>query len=161
MSEFSNFIRSLIVIICIVITSGCGRDVAETTDEVKRTTPVANSPSLALKPAILPADLRNAHQQRDENPGRYADVDESWQPDGQDGGSQRRQLAGRKFVNALRVWRDQDLKYSTTAELLEISTDDRTVTLLKANGVAISVPIDRLSEHDRNFLNHIVSSRPR
>jgi len=56
------------------------------------------------------------------------------------------------FVNSIRQWRDKEGQYSTNAELVAVSIENRSVKLLKENGVAIDVPVDRLSLHDRNFL---------
>ncbi len=151
MSEIRIFLCLLIVCGCLVIGTGCDSartDVAKSTGgEIEGNTPVNSTPGSSGSEGLVAAELRG-------------DANDDW--------SQALQLSpasdvasrpGHRLVNTLRVWRDQDLKYSTTAELLEVSIEDRSVKLLKANGVAIIVPIDRLSEHDRSFLNHVVSSQ--
>lgn len=66
---------------------------------------------------------------------------------------------GNSVVGTLRIWRDRDSQYSTNAELLEISLNSKSVKLLKENGIAITVPIERLSEHDKNFLMHYLAAQ--
>lgn len=64
-------------------------------------------------------------------------------------------------VGSLRVWNDRDGLFSTNAELLEISLQSRAVKLLKENGVAITVPFELLSIHDRRYLVHVVAASAR
>ena len=61
-----------------------------------------------------------------------------------------------QFVNTMRRWQDKESQYTTNAELVSVSIAKRNVTLLKDNGVTIEVSIDRLSDHDRNFLTQAV-----
>ena len=61
-----------------------------------------------------------------------------------------------QFVNTMRHWNDNESQYTTNAELVSVSIEKRSVTLLKDNGVTIEVSIDRLSKHDRNFLTQAV-----
>ena len=56
----------------------------------------------------------------------------------------------------MRHWNDNESQYTTNAELVSVSIEKRSVTLLKDNGVTIEVSIDRLSKHDRNFLTQAV-----
>lgn len=61
-----------------------------------------------------------------------------------------------RFINSMRQWRDRENQYSTNAELVSVSIKNRSIKLLKDNGITIDVSIDRLSEHDRNFLTQAV-----
>ena len=61
-----------------------------------------------------------------------------------------------QFVNTMREWKDNESQFSTNAELLSVSIKRRCVKLLKENGVTVDVSIDRLSQHDRNFLTQAV-----
>ena len=56
------------------------------------------------------------------------------------------------FVSSLRMWKDDKGLFSTNAELLAVSTSSREIRLLKENGVIVTVPFDRLSVHDKNFI---------
>ncbi len=49
-----------------------------------------------------------------------------------------------------RTWKDKSGKFSIQAELVE--SDGTAVTLKKADGKVIKVPVDRLSDEDRQFL---------
>ena len=61
-----------------------------------------------------------------------------------------------RFVNSVRQWTDNESRFSTNAELVSVSIKNRSIKLLKENGVMIEVSIDRLSTHDRNFLKQAV-----
>ncbi|GAB6188180.1 SHD1 domain-containing protein [Thermopirellula anaerolimosa] len=50
----------------------------------------------------------------------------------------------------VRTWKDKTGKFSIRAELVE--SDGTTVKLKRADGKVISVPVDRLSDQDRQFL---------
>jgi hypothetical protein len=50
----------------------------------------------------------------------------------------------------VRTWKDKSGKFSIRAELVE--SDGTTVKLKKEDGKVISVPVDRLSDQDRQFL---------
>lgn len=50
----------------------------------------------------------------------------------------------------VRTWKDKSGKFSIRAELVE--SDGTTVKLKRADGKVISVPVDRLSDQDRQFL---------
>lgn len=52
---------------------------------------------------------------------------------------------------AARKWTSKDGRFSTEAELVE--SDDTSVTLKKTSGDTVTVPLERLSELDRHFLN--------
>ena len=65
-------------------------------------------------------------------------------------------LSGNQFVNGMRQWKDNENRFSINAELLEVSIRDRSIKLLKENGITIDVPVDRLSRHDRNFLTQAI-----
>ena len=60
------------------------------------------------------------------------------------------------FVNGLRVWRDSENLFTTNAELVAVGLKDRQVRLLKENGVAVTVPYDRLSEFDQKYVNEFL-----
>lgn len=62
------------------------------------------------------------------------------------------QASGKRFVAAMRVWRDVDDLYSTNAELISVAIDSREVKLLKDNGVTVTVPVSLLSQHDQNYI---------
>ena len=51
-----------------------------------------------------------------------------------------------------RLWVDRSGRFRVKAELLEVLEGDR-VRLKKENGVVITVPVDRLSKIDRDYLN--------
>lgn len=64
--------------------------------------------------------------------------------------------ATEQFVNTMRQWTDDESQYKTNAELVSVSLENRSIKLLKDNGVTIDVSIDRLSQHDRHFLTNAV-----
>ena len=70
------------------------------------------------------------------------------------------QQSGKRFVAALRVWRDFDDTYSTNAELMAVAVDSKEVKLLKDNGVTVTVPISLLSRHDQNYIHAFVEELP-
>ncbi len=61
-----------------------------------------------------------------------------------------------RFVNSLRVWKDNQGLFSTNAELLAVGDANQFVTLLKANGKIVQVPFHRLSRHDQNFVTQFM-----
>ena len=63
-----------------------------------------------------------------------------------------------QFVNRMRVWHDNNGQHSVNAELVAVSLDERSIKLLKDNGVTVDVSIDNISNHDRNFLTQAVNA---
>lgn len=57
---------------------------------------------------------------------------------------------------AMRRWTDKSGKFSTDAEFVEIKQDR--VVLKKANGKTVAVPLDRLSDVDREYLKTLVTA---
>jgi hypothetical protein len=53
-------------------------------------------------------------------------------------------------TGVMRTWTDRTGKFSVEAEL--IRTDGENVVLRRADGAHVNVPIDRLSDRDRQFL---------
>jgi len=49
-----------------------------------------------------------------------------------------------------RVWKDSTGRYTLDAEL--VAVDDRTVVLQRADHEMVAIPIEKLSERDREFL---------
>lgn len=62
------------------------------------------------------------------------------------------------FVNMLRVWKDAKGEFSTNAELMAVATTSSEVRLLKQNGVTITVPVEILSDHDKNYVTEFINA---
>ena len=58
-----------------------------------------------------------------------------------------------------RLWQDYDYTFSTQATLTGLTEDEQSVKLLKSNGVDIVVPIDILSQEDKEYLKSLPESQ--
>lgn len=58
-----------------------------------------------------------------------------------------------------RLWQDYDYTFSTQATLTGLTEDEKSVKLLKSNGVDIVVLIDILSQEDKEYLHSIPESQ--
>ncbi len=148
------------IVLCSALLAGCNHEIDVAVQENSQ---AGNSVGAATLESGSEIESKFADQYPapDRNPAgvekRYGD--QTSRTNSPDSNSPVSSARGYNGVNSLRVWRDRDLQYETSAELLEISLESKSVKLLKENGITITVPIVRLSEHDRNFLLYFVAAR--
>ena len=148
------------IMLCGGLSAGCNH-VIDVTEQKNRTT--ANNAGEKTATADSDTELSSAEQIRTSGSNPVAAnsgfTGQRSSENRMNSNSADLSTQGNSVVSTLRIWRDRDAQYPTNAELLEISLDSKSVKLLKQNGIAISVPIERLSEHDKIFLMHVLAAQ--
>jgi hypothetical protein len=151
------------IVLCCAWSAGCNRAIDVAGQETRATENTLGKNTTATNSDFasdfVPVAIQNQHRGSYPAAAKNEFVDQPSSVSRLNSNASDASNPGNSVVNTLRVWRDRDLQYATSAELLEISLDTNSVKLLKENGIAITVPIARLSEHDKNFVLHFLATK--